>query len=425
MLKTYYFETCSSCSEGGCWFLFLGNGPTQQVQQKARTKTKAEPPASGGKSANTKRQEALRSSRGAKDEKPASGGRPRCEEKPNIDKKGAKDEKPASGGRPPPATGGGASRSHTQKGETRPLWSKRSPQPASSSNAGTHAMSSVKGRDKPAIGGQKRSRAASKSPQRNVLARRGVLRRIGSRSPSPATRGETRETKSDSESGSGSRSPATGGGRNKVALLRPGPSAEMRRRLGNWVHDWPQYRSEEILRSPKGLANAAYRNIGKQTCMLDGSSRFRKLFQVMPRGERPATGGREDLHTIKCLLNLHRGELREWFGMWEVQKGPMPTQHMALGMWQAQFFPPHADEVAAGALSIVLHHRGKTSHCVRVATVFGLADLFCDLGQEYTAAELYDLYLDLRIFANVRSNTRPRSREGLGSWPASGGWLCP
>ena len=92
------------------------------------------------------------------------------------------------------------------------------------------------------------------------------------------------------------------------------------------------------------------------------------------------------------------------------------------------FFPPHADEVTDGALSTVLRHPpsgGQKTHCVRVATVFGLADLFYDLGQVYSVAELYDYYLDVRIFANVRSNTRPRSRQGLGSWPASRGWLCP
>ena len=55
----------------------------------------------------------------------------------------------------------------------------------------------------------------------------------------------------------------------------------------------------------------------------------------MPPGEKPATGGAEDMHTIKCLLTvplcMHRGKLREWSGWWEPQEGPMPTKLMEAG----------------------------------------------------------------------------------------------
>ena len=101
----------------------------------------------------------------------------------------------------------------------------------------------------------------------------------------------------------------------------------------------------------------------------------------MPPGEKPATGGAEDMHTIKCLLTvplcMHRGKLREWSGWWEPQEGPMPTKLTQPGMWQAQFFPPHADEVAAGAYSTVLGRpaSGGEGHFVWVATILGLADL--------------------------------------------------
>jgi len=172
--------------------------------------------------------------------------------------------------------------------------------------------------------------------------------------------------------------------------------------------------SEQVLVSPQGLEHASDRNIWKQKSILDGANVFHELLQEMPPGEKPATGGAEDMHTIKCLLNMRRGELREWSGRWEPQEGPMPTKHIAPGMWQSQFFPPHADEVAAGAISTVLGRpaSGGEGHFVRVATVLGLADLFYDLGQAHTAAELYDYYLQLRIFAHVRSSTRPKSREG-------------
>ena len=52
-----------------------------------------------------------------------------------------------------------------------------------------------------------------------------------------------------------------------------------------------------------------------QRSVLKGADRFHALLQEMPLGEPPATGGVEAaLKTIKCLLNRHRGELREWHG---------------------------------------------------------------------------------------------------------------
>jgi hypothetical protein len=45
---------------------------------------------------------------------------------------------------------------------------------------------------------------------------------------------------------------------------------------------------------------------------------------------------------------------------------------------------------------------------VRVAIVFGLADLFYDYGHWHSAAELYQLYTQLRVFAYKRAKTRCR-----------------
>ena len=121
------------------------------------------------------------------------------------------------------------------------------------------------------------------------------------------------------------------------------------------------------------------------------------------------------LKTIKCLLNLHRGELREWHGWWEAVDAPLPEKHDKPGMWHDQFFPPPAED--PGAISTVLSKPasggkpGDTGgHSVRVAIVFGLADLFFDYGQAHSAAELYQFYTQLRVFAYRRANTRPKSR---------------
>ena len=99
----------------------------------------------------------------------------------------------------------------------------------------------------------------------------------------------------------------------------------------------------------------------------------------------------------------------------------MPTKHIAPGMWHSQFFPPHADEVAAemAAISTVLGTpaSGGEGHFVRVATVIGLADVFHDFGEAHTAAELYEAYMQLRIFAHARCETRPkRGRQVARRW---------
>ena len=145
----------------------------------------------------------------------------------------------------------------------------------------------------------------------------------------------------------------------------------------------------------------------------------------MPPGELSATGDVEAaLKTIKSLLNLHRGELREWHGCsWEAVDAPLPEKHDKPGMWHDQFFPPHPED--PGAISTVLRKPasggkpgykpasgGKPGgHSVRVGIVLGLADVFFEFGQVHTARCLYKLYTQLRIFAHRRANTQPKSRQ--------------
>ena len=71
-----------------------------------------------------------------------------------------------------------------------------------------------------------------------------------------------------------------------------------------------------------------------------------------------------------------------------------------------------------GASSTVLSKPASGGgHSVRVAIVFGLADLFFDYGQAHSAAELYQFYTQLRVFAYRRANTRPKSR--MAHWKRS------
>ena len=172
--------------------------------------------------------------------------------------------------------------------------------------------------------------------------------------------------------------------------------------MEEFVTNGLDYKSELVLSQADGVKFAASRNLEKQRSILGGADRFHALLQEMPLGEPPATGGvKAALKTIKCLLNLHRGELREWHGWWEAVDAPLPEKHDKPGMWHDQFFPPHAAD--PGAISTVLSKPasggkpGNTGgHSVRVAIVFGLADLFFDYGHEHSAAVLYQFYTQLR-----------------------------
>ena len=83
-------------------------------------------------------------------------------------------------------------------------------------------------------------------------------------------------------------------------------------------------------------------------------------------------------------------------------------------MWHDQFFPPQAAD--RWDIPTVLRKPasggkpGNTGgHSVRVAIVFGLADLFFDFGQDHAAAELYHLFTQLKVFAHKRTGTISKS----------------
>ena len=188
--------------------------------------------------------------------------------------------------------------------------------------------------------------------------------------------------------------------------------------------NWTEYKSELVLNNTDGLKNATSRNLEKQRWILELPQNFQPLLQEMPLGEKPATGGVEvALKTIKNLLNLHRGELREWHGKWETVDAPLPED--SPGMWHEQFFPPHVEDPTAistvlskpaldgnvGVRPAVGGNPGDTGgHLVRVAIVIGLADLFFDYGHAQSVRSLYHVWTHLRAFANKRATTKAKSR---------------
>jgi hypothetical protein len=93
-----------------------------------------------------------------------------------------------------------------------------------------------------------------------------------------------------------SRSPATGGGGNTVELLEKLRSHILRGRMEQLVRRCMAYMSD--MNVPQVLNHAYFRHVGMQKSILDRANLY---------------------YTIKCLLNVHRGELREWSGCWELE----------------------------------------------------------------------------------------------------------
>ena len=187
----------------------------------------------------------------------------------------------------------------------------------------------------------------------------------------------------------------------------------LKRKIEKVITNCLDYKSEVLLSWADGLKDATSRNLDKQRSVFEGADRFHALLQEMPLGE-PATGGvwrvEAALKTIKCLLNRHRGELREWHGCWEPVDAPLPEKHEKPAMWHNQFLPPHAED--PGAISTVLCKPASGGgHSVRVAIVIGLADLFFDYGEAHSTAELYQLWKQLRIFAHQRAKALASGRS--------------
>jgi len=206
----------------------------------------------------------------------------------------------------------------------------------------------------------------------------------------------------------------------------PDDSALLEEAMDRLMED-DTFGSENVLVHACGLKDVAARNLAKQKRLLEHperQTRFHELIQAMPPGNPPATGGDRDFKTVKELCNARRGELSEWHGKWMKQQGPPPSQGEQAGLWQQQFFPPHASEVtcvstvvsvprsewlAAGNQGLAAGNQEALAqvkhHYVRVAVVFGLADLFYDLGSRFSAADLYHVFQRGRVFARPRERT--------------------
>ena len=131
---------------------------------------------------------------------------------------------------------------------------------------------------------------------------------------------------------------------------------------------------------------------------------------------------------MKDLVQRHRGELREISGEWQWQWTPFPEDRPEFFHHQFSYTKSipfsgkggkqkasqgKGGKVAAGTSatqpdnSVVMRDwADPQSHWLRVAKVFGLADLFCALGDTFTAKLLYMYYTSTRIIVYKRPHGR-------------------
>ena len=115
----------------------------------------------------------------------------------------------------------------------------------------------------------------------------------------------------------------------------------------------------------------------------------------------PAIGGtqQEAWNFIRELCMRHRGEVQELRGHWEEFDG-VPIE-MLNSLASGSFIRVSGEMAMQGKLAA--GSWGKTGESeIRVARVFGLADLFLALGASFTAAELYEYYKMCRVVIVVR-----------------------
>ena len=116
----------------------------------------------------------------------------------------------------------------------------------------------------------------------------------------------------------------------------------------------------------------------------------------------PATGGtqQEAWNFIRELCMRHRGEVQELRGHWEEFDG-VPIE-MLNSLASGSFIRVSGEMAMQGKLAA--GSWGKTGELeIRVARVFGIADLFLEFGDSYTAAELYEFCTKCRVIAMRRS----------------------
>ena len=177
-------------------------------------------------------------------------------------------------------------------------------------------------------------------------------------------------------------------GHSSESLLAPG---SMRPQLADALSRWPAFPSSSLMKED-GLKDFASRAIlqvkNLQENPPDDVQEW-ALLTALPL-DRPASGG-VGYMSIKDVVNLHRGEVRELGG----------------GGWAA--CDSKSEEFAAKNAQLkglIVKPASGGAAKVRVSKVFSVMDLFMAMGKMYSAKELYDAYLSCDIIARRRTRSK-------------------
>ena len=198
------------------------------------------------------------------------------------------------------------------------------------------------------------------------------------------------------------------------------------RDLAEELAEWKAWPSHALL-EPTGLADFAKRN----TCLEEEGRLPWHLIAKLPSDpsaaawrkegwevDVPATGGAEGAEDawgfIRDLCLRHRGEVRELRGRWAEYDGPLPRE-MLNPQFKGSFVRVSGQMALQGRLAAGSQgRRGELE--VRKARVFGLADLFYEFGERYTARELYEFWMTCRVIATRRSRGQQAWSGGQRAW---------
>ena len=173
-------------------------------------------------------------------------------------------------------------------------------------------------------------------------------------------------------------------------------SGSMRQQLADALSDWAAFPSSLLL-TKSGLEDFARRAAWQaKKLQEDPPKEFQEwaLQTALPLEPRPASGGAGGrggggYMSIKDVVTLHRGEVRQLGGVWAI-------------------CDPNTEEFAArhAQLRGIIVKPASGGAQVKVAKVFSVMDLFMALGKSYSATELYSAYLTCEIIARKRARSQ-------------------
>lgn len=125
------------------------------------------------------------------------------------------------------------------------------------------------------------------------------------------------------------------------------------------------------------------------------------LLECMPRNRstmryEPHQGISDKTQSMKFLLNMHAGEIRETYGFWQVVQTSLP----ASDAWYVDQYPVR--EEALGINTFLKKANEESEHCRRASWGFTLPRFMAEFGEKHTFETIYELFLTLPIMVSKK-----------------------